>query len=298
MIACGSLGWLIFIRKVPARDLPDEVSRYVLALKEPYFFTFPPTDKIDNFDTVGSGRKHVLFIGDSTIGHYVPRISKILSDHPDTPYSAVLALAPACSIAYEIAFHEPDGCRRTVESALEYAKNPDVETVVIGAAWYLQFVEISDWAHVGEPGPLKAGTDRAVQKIEDRITRLVTEGKRVYLLLSSPISADYDVHQVVRRSILPPGFRMNVRTPQRSEVLEAIKPITEKLKNAARKAGAIVIDPMDSLCDTTTCPGFTSSGKPMYRDSVHLLPSYVRDHVLYLDETILKSSSSVISSGH
>lgn len=120
---------------------------------------------------------------------------------------------------------------------------------------------------------------------------LVDRGKRVYLLLPSPVSADYDAHRVIRRSILQPGFRMKPEIPERAAVEDAIKPITTELRRAAREAGAIVIDPMDSLCNSMACPGFTSSGEPIYVDPLHLHLTYARDYATFIDQTLLKSEN-------
>lgn len=48
---------------------------------------------------------------------------------------------------------------------------------------------------------------------------------------------------------------------------------------------------MLALCDGATCPAVTADGEPMYRDFAHLRPSYVRDHVRFLDETVLDGSA-------
>jgi len=45
----------------------------------------------------GSGR-HVLFIGDSNMQQYYPRIARILADHPLNTHSAVFATRGMCAL--------------------------------------------------------------------------------------------------------------------------------------------------------------------------------------------------------
>jgi len=62
--------------------------------------------------------------------------------------------------------------------------------------------------------------------------------------------------------------------------------ISHALAATARQAGAEVIDPLDHLCAKSTCPAATPDGTPLYKDAVHLRPSYVRSSVTYLDGAV------------
>ena len=70
-----------------------------------------------------------------------------------------------------------------------------------------------------------------------------------------------------------------------------IGPLATALRRVARESGAIVIDPVASLCDAALCPATAANGEPMYHDFAHLRPSYVRDHVTFLDRTLLESGT-------
>jgi hypothetical protein len=86
-----------------------------------------------------------------------------------------------------------------------------------------------------------------------------------------------------------------IRSPARAEIVKAVTPIVSKLLQIAQETGANVIDPLKSLCDAMTCPATTPSGEPMYHDSYHLSPSYVRESVRFLDETILDANAAAES---
>jgi hypothetical protein len=79
-----------------------------------------------------------------------------------------------------------------------------------------------------------------------------------------------------------------IPSPSRSQIDAAVDSIASKLREIAHASGAIIIDPLEQLCDEQLCPAVTSTGEPIYRDPRHLRPSYVRAHARFLDRTILE----------
>jgi hypothetical protein len=230
----------------------------------------------------------VLFIGDSNMQQFYPRIVRTLADHPHNTHSASFATRGMCAPgAVEIVKIYRAACRQHLQNAIAYAKNPDVDTIVIGACWYLYFVRYRDADHFGEAGPLKPGTDLAMAALKRLVADFVRDGKRVYIVLQIPMGRYFDPRLMIHRAILPPAFTVTIPSPQKAEIERAIQPIVSKLLEIARDTGANVIDPMESLCDATTCPAATPAGEPMYWDKYHLRPSYVRENVHFLDATIL-----------
>jgi peptidoglycan/LPS O-acetylase OafA/YrhL len=294
MIACGGVGYLTFVRFIPARSTPPIVERFARAATEDWL---PDTHDtrwtlfVNGFLTVGNGSRRVLYIGDSNMQQYYPRIAKIMADHPLNSHSAVFAVRAACAPA-AIEMSETFltvACKAFLEDAIRYAKDSSVDTIVIGACWSGYFVSAE---RLGDAGPIRPGVDRALDGLKQLIKELVKEGKRVYIVLQMPIGASFDPIQMVRRTILPPGFTVDIGTPSYAEVFRAVGPIASKLVQVARDGGANVIDPMKSLCDEVTCPAVSSSGEPMYHDDHHLRPSYVRENLHFLDGTVLDGNAS------
>jgi hypothetical protein len=62
-----------------------------------------------------------------------------------------------------------------------------------------------------------------------------------------------------------------------------------RLKAIAARTGAQLIDPVPALCDRERCPLTTADGLPIFRDSNHLNPNFVRDHVRYLDDIFVEA---------
>jgi peptidoglycan/LPS O-acetylase OafA/YrhL len=286
MIVCLGLGYLTFKTKIPSRQAPANVEQFVAAANE----NFPYPDD-DGYVTVGTGARSVLFIGDSTLAQYYQRVKKLLADHPADTHQAVFAWKPGCAPDSELALINNKECGDLVQSAVEYARKPQVDTVVIGFCWYAYFVQILDTDHVGESGPLAPETDRALENVRRMITEFVKEGKRVYLVLQLPVDPGFAPMQMVERTVLSPGYRINARPVERAVLQRTFEPFVSRLLRIAQDTGANVIDPMNYVCGSTTCSALTPTGEPMYHDTWHLRTDYIREHVEYLDVSVLNGGS-------
>jgi hypothetical protein len=220
---------------------------------------------------------------------YYRRISKILTDHPMNEHSAIFAARAGCALAVsELESPGDTGCKTFLSEAIEYSKDPNVDTIVITALWY-EYLVAGNWLEFG-PHPLKLGTDSVLATLKETIAGFVSRGKRVYVVLNIPVSPKLDPRSMVRRSLGSPGFKVEVHSPTKAEVQSIVGPIVSKVRESAREAGAIVIDPMDSLCGEVICPAVSPTGEPIYHDSAHLSPLFVKDNVRFLDQTVLDTT--------
>jgi hypothetical protein len=162
--------------------------------------------------------------------------------------------------------------------------------VVIGFCWYAYFVGLIQPDRVGEAGPLVPATDRALNNIKSMIAGFVNQGKRVYIVLQLPVDGGFPPRQMIRRTVFGSGFRVDSRPAERASIVRAVGPFASKLIQIANDTGAQVIDPMNSLCNEKDCSPVTPGGDPIYHDSWHLRSAYIRDHIDYLDATILDPS--------
>jgi peptidoglycan/LPS O-acetylase OafA/YrhL len=289
MVVCGGLGYLVFIRSIQARSASYDLDRFIRAKSEDWLsedrhgWTRLPKGIL----TLGDGSRRVLFIGDSNMQQYYPRIEKVLKDHPTSDRSAIFAVRAGCAPAViDLLKEGPEtsDCKSLLQSAMKYADDPHVESVVIAAYW--RGYAAVDWRDFSS-SRLKPNTDDALENLKRMIVELVGQGKRVYIVLNIPNSHSFEPRQMIRRSFLSPGFTIKIHSPTRTEVERIIGPISSRVRQIAQDSGAHVIDPMDYLCDEMACPSVGPNGELIYFDSLHLLPSYARDNVLFLDETVL-----------
>lgn len=292
MLASGIVGYVMFVGGIPARPVPLDAKKFILASSKdwlPGTHDTSWTQGSDQLITLGSGLRHVLYIGDSNIQQYYPRIEKVLADHPLNSRGAIFAARDWCApiesdIPGTLGATSPV-CRAFAHKAFEYAKGPGVDTVVIGACWRCYFLSFDD--PLGHSGTINTNIDHALSELRQEIERLVFTGKRVYLILGMPVGVDLDPRFMIKPIIMPPGFRVVISSPNRSDLSAAVDPIRSRLLKIAHVTGASVIDPMKSLCDDRTCSPLSADGEPIYHDWFNLSPSYVRESVRFLDRTVL-----------
>jgi hypothetical protein len=217
-----------------------------------------------------------MFLGDSNVEQYYPRIDKLLTDHPAQSKSVLFVTKPGCApVSNVTGFSETKCAAALIQKGLYLAqRDPGIDTVIIGARWngYRVFEDAE-------------ASDRAFEDVEKLLREFAQLGPQVYLILPIPSNKDLDPARMVKRSLRDFGFKAIPTHVGRGAVEVALHPIVSRLKTAAHSAGAVVIDPVEYLC-RRDCPALTDDGAPVYKDNGHLRPSFVRDNVTFLDAII------------
>ena len=294
LACCAVIGCLVYAQYIPPRGVSKDVARILPSRKEVWSTTRNiPWDAVPkSFIEIGSSPTKTLYIGDSFMEQYLPRIERVVVNSKGRANAAIFAVRGACSLPYEFSWAlGKAACKRHVDKALAYAKRRDVDTVVIASAWFVYFMTESHGRWITKPESLPA-----LVRFRETIADLRKMKKRVYIVLIGPVDEKLDPLSRIRRTVLSPGFQaIDVPSPTKQEILGKYGGIQVTLKQIASDTGAIIIDPMNTLCDHTTCPAVTAHGEPMYVDSGHQRPSYVRENARFVDETLfplpLKTSS-------
>jgi peptidoglycan/LPS O-acetylase OafA/YrhL len=305
MLACAGCGLLVFSETVPARLTSPEIHRLLAAAMEdwrPETYHLSGahwvrwahwTVAVDAPVIVGSAPRSVVFLGDSNMQQYFPRIAKVMADHPLNSHNAVFSAGSGCAPAVMeiLRSRYPDAlferCRKTIRQGISYAKRPIVDAVVISAQWYAYLVEMTDGG--------KLSTDGVLYDLRQLVSDFISDGKRVFIVLNIPRGDDFDPRQMIRRTLQPPGFKIDIHSESREEIEKIVGPTGATLRRIAAQLGASVIDPVEFLCNERVCPAVTANGEPMYKDGSHLRASYVRDNVRFLDRTILDAEAKATS---
>ena len=217
----------------------------------------------------------VLFLGDSNMQQYYPRVDRLFRDHPDTTKGVVFVTQPACPpIPYTREMNSPQ-CAGLTEKARFLAQGPDVGTVVIAAAW---------WKYPAFNDPeMREDGFRALGSLIEEYRRM---GRRVYLILPIPLGDDFDPYHLIVRGVGDLGFRVARTQVHQSKVVAELAPLTSRLLTVARSTGATAIDPVAFLCREGECPTLMEDGSPVYKDVSHLRPTYVRERATFLDDIV------------
>ena len=189
------------------------------------------------------------------------------------------------------------------DRAMQLAFQPDVDTVVIGAFWEFYFVgEYPPDRYAQEVygvpplarAPLQLdspSTQAAFEQFQHAILRLVSSGRRVFIVLSNPTSPLFEpvFPTEMRLSLHPPSSLRSDNAPRidAGPFESFAAPVMNRLRAIAVQTGAKVVDPGLTLCEGMICPAADSKGMPLYLDSNHLNGSNARERATFVDEMLL-----------
>jgi peptidoglycan/LPS O-acetylase OafA/YrhL len=216
-----------------------------------------------------------VFLGDSNMAQYYPRLLELTRNKLDmVQHHIVLMTLGGCPPIPDISRPNED-CAAFSDRTTYLLREKTVGKVILAALWDNYFRDGQTYLRSDGPThPLdesEASQSRALEKIGDRIGQLVKDGKRVFVILEIPNAAAFAVSW-------PTGWSRLRQTPKTPES------VARAVGEIASKAGATVIDPMDFLCDQSTCPAMTEAEEPIYRDSDHLRATFVQHHATYIDQ--------------
>ena len=253
---------------------------------------FDDWKSITNEEIQGDSSRTVLFMGDSHMAQYLPRIEKIVRENPDQASTVIFRTRFGCAPIPGI---ERLGrhCNEFVEDGLRIARRKDVTAVVFSAAW-VGFTERDDYYKVED----ESGTKRPINVLSDEnrwvwegyeseISRLVGAGKQVVLVLESPRGHDeINPYKMVKRKGIDFEVTIAPAVPRNIIVAEN-EFVNKRLRDIAARTGATIVDPLDALCTSRACPGLDRGGNPIYKDGAHVRSSFVEAHFNLLDRFVL-----------
>jgi hypothetical protein len=237
----------------------------------------------------GDTREAVLFFGDSHMQQFLPRIEALMQNSRAARRTVIFRTRPGCAPVPGI---ERPGyeCEKFVDATYALARRADIRTVIVSASWY-GFADRTDYFKSGaeEGAPLKLftpETDWVLERFETAISQLVSAGKQVVIVLSSPHGKQFDPREMARRD----GLDFHVvlaRLVPRPALSSESGFVDHRIAGIAARAHARVLDPLDTICDPVMCPTVDADGIPLLRDESHLRSSFVTSHFDAFDRYVL-----------
>jgi peptidoglycan/LPS O-acetylase OafA/YrhL len=263
-----------------------------------------PRTGVSKVTVASHTQRKAVFIGDSHMQQYWPRVRRIIDTHPDSARSAVFTTYLGCPPLPGM--HSPwreTNCSNSFDYALQQAFQPDVDTVVFGAYWEYYFLgEFSPESSVprvyGVPAiaraPLQLDShiaQLAFEQFEQDVARLVSSGRRVFIILSNPTAPQFEPR-------FPPELRFALHAPRglpkgAAPLIDAspfesfVAPVMSRLRDIAARRGVQVVDPRSTLCDGMICPAGDSNELPLYLDAHHLNGANARERATFIDQMLL-----------
>lgn len=260
---------------------------------------YPNGLKIENVTGLAMYVKHgakkkVLFYGDSHVEQYAPRIVKLITEHPTSTKTAVFATIGGCPPIPNVYEDQHPGCnKRFKEQVLRSALSPEIDSVVIGASWgyLIQHTEtkIGGYRYYYLKNETRKyfdadGIPFALKALEAFILS-ISKHKKVFLIIGNPTGASFDPKSFFS------GTRITGIVDKRvyfQEYDKQQKALGEKLREIAKRANAVIIDPIKHFCKDKQCRTVLSDGTPIYKDAGHIRPFYIRQFADFMDVTVKK----------
>jgi peptidoglycan/LPS O-acetylase OafA/YrhL len=243
--------------------------------------------------SAGAGDKDVLFIGDSEMQQYFPRLKYLSERMTGRDVRRLVMLTRTGCAPYPGIFRQIDpadgtgfGCGDFLREVLPLTKVANVATIVFAGAWYSPLRDPNFYVKLDGVDRQLVGSEDARNQVFSNFGKLIHDlvvaGKRVFIVNDIPPAAS-------PLEMLPVGWaRLSGRPAipamrSRRSIEEQMGPVDNRVEKIAVESGATVINPIDFLCNDKVCPTVTDDGRPRYMDAYHLRGSFVRDSVRYLD---------------
>ncbi|MES2625610.1 MAG: acyltransferase family protein [Pseudomonadota bacterium] len=225
----------------------------------------------------GESSDVVLFVGDSLMGHYLPRLKELYKDPAKLPhYSSVFLARDGCR---PVPFGEKINsagkqCDEYYRAVIELAKSANVKKIVLSANWELVF---SDESYSDNSSTF--GAD---------LFELNEMGKKVLFISMAPHSSRLNP-MVLAKQLRLGAFLSNISLIKDQWIkradFEVLNENFPRLVEFSTKVGASVINPLDYFCTQEECP-IVLGGKPLYSDNFHITSGAVVQYATFIDPIV------------
>lgn len=240
----------------------------------------------------GKPNHAILFVGDSHLERYWPRIELALNKLGTNARPVILTTrlgTPALPNVNRVGYHD---CDRFFDFAMQEALKTNVSTVVFCCFWEAYFIGVFP---AGEPAdiyrvddrkriPLRIGNpdaDQVFVEFGKAIFQLTSAGKEVIVILPGPCCSKWDPKFTSRFASLT-EITNQVRVA-RKDFEAFIHPVKNILIAVVTHNGGKTIDPLDYFEENGFLNGKTAEGRFRYIDESHFRPFYVRENASFID---------------
>jgi peptidoglycan/LPS O-acetylase OafA/YrhL len=293
MISVGAVGLLAKRSVINAKSASPQIEKIVSARSDwqsPPDSSTPVSFEGQTFWRDGASPKIALIIGDSDAEQYFARTHELIRNGR-ADLSTIYAFKGACLPLPGITNREVANCDNLISAAFNFARKPEVETVVVTAQWlYLESGRYD--FHLNEtaiPADRPPGRGAAFLALQNQLRELRGLGKRTIVILNIPVGKRFAPTEWIVRSIS--GVSIYQPTVSRSEAATpAYSAIMADLVQAAEKSGSDIIDPFNALCPIV-CKTSDENGAPIYKDANHLKSSFVQRNAVFVDKVLKRQDA-------
>lgn len=277
--ALGVIGLAILNGNVLSRLRNEHITQILAA---GYDWEYPPVASenhslggIRYFRESSKLNSYTLYIGDSNVEQYAPRIDYAIKNSPAQMRGAImLGNQEQCDLLADI-ISAADQCPTAMRQQLAAWLSQDSVGAVAIAAYWQNYKELLEKPE---------NQERFVQFL-----RSIRQNKVAYLILNVPQGEE------LAPASMFAGSRLNKITSKPVAEIrfdfegfeERYKDVNKLLLEIADRSGVVLIDPVLYLCPDRQCPVVDETGKPLYRDAGHLTRSYAIKAATFMDATLI-----------
>lgn len=282
MLLVMGVGYMTYLGRFPWQLATQKEVQQVEFSKNDW--AYPPA----SFTAVESGKltfythdgqltsERTLFLGDSNLAQYGPRIEKVILEATEPVNGAItVAVQNNCDILGSAITGK--GCELQIKELIKIAQDENIKKLVIAASW-------------GKYRTLLEVTSNRVA-LGDFIHK-ISSGKQIYIVKNIPVDPE----------ILPPDALINRHFSfegGKVEIINRSSPIGTyeseygavniALQQIATGINATLISPTDYWCTNDLCPSLDEAGFPLYMDNGHITASFSRRAAIFIDQTLTPS---------
>lgn len=231
------------------------------------------------FYQYGDGQKKIVFVGDSNMEQYWPRVEKLAQDDPSIvrKYSIIFATRgrqiPQIPLPpYQSSSKEQASADQYLQTTSKLILDPDVDIVVFAAQWTGYFVDFPK------------DNEKRYQDLERIFKELINRGKKVYLVLNIPTKKIQEPLEMIKNRYVFSKWRIKKRKDYPVTLWTAYVGETSlRLEAIAKQSGVVMINPIPYLCPHGRCRILDKDENPIYKDISHLRAKFVRHHATFID---------------
>ncbi len=280
-LAIGFIGLMVMTKNIISRINSDD-AKSVLSARNDWGY---PTSNFDiyksfsdyTFYKIGTSKNITLFVGDSNMEQYAPRVEfQIINHSKIVSNSAIFATKGSCPFVLPELAKKTYGCATKLEEIEKLTNDINVKTIVFAQAWN-SLLEVS--------------SDTELQNSLDFYLSRLSKDKNVVLILNMPSGDEFSPLHLLTGS----RFTNLVKSTNKNYVdrLHAEAQYTKLnavINRIATKNNIRVINPFDFFCVDDKCPLTNYEGIPLYKDGQHISATHARSSATFIDETLVENS--------
>ena len=252
-------------------------------------------DKLRVYQVAADRPEQVLYIGDSNMEQFLPRVTRIVREQPDKTYTATYITRGGCLPVSGVTRQDRPECHKIMDYARSYVRDNNVVRVVIAGIWAVMFDDDAELTYHFDDGRVVPFTQEEArnavfQSISQMIHEFRSAGAEVTVIGTIPVYVDLMKGPTLDRLAL-------LRVRRGMEELKIVpdfaleeglnEEMAALIRDTARAAGAAYVDPTAFLCVDGRCPLYQDNHRGVYKDDTHITASYAREHATFMDKTIL-----------